>query len=32
MLRKGESCRIFSRAIEGISSIKPSVLEVASTL
>lgn len=32
MLRNGESCRIFSRAIEGMSSIKPSVLEVANTL
>ena len=32
MLRKGESYRIFSRAMEGISSIRPSVLDVANTL
>jgi len=32
MLRKGESCRIFSKAMEGMSSISPSVLDVARTL
>ena len=32
MLRNGESCRIFSKAMEGINSISPSVLDVAKTL